>query len=53
MPAGDEVRVTTTTTTGETLTASVTPASVAELDLYPGREVHLAVKATAVTVYAV
>jgi molybdate transport system ATP-binding protein len=52
-PAGDEVRVTTTTTTGETLTASVTPASVAELDLYPGREVHLAVKATAVTVYPV
>ncbi len=52
-PAGDEVRVTTTTTTGETLTASVTPASVAELDLYPGREVYLAVKATAVTVYPV
>ena len=41
------------TTSGETLTASVTPASVAELDLYPGREVHLAVKATAVTVYPV
>ena len=52
-PSGDEVRVTTTTTTGETLTASVTPASVAELDLYPGREVFLAVKATAVTVYPV
>jgi len=53
VPTGDEVRVTATTTTGETLTASVTPASVAELDLYPGRDVHLAVKATAVTVYPV
>ena len=52
-PAGDEVRVTTTTTTGEVLTASVTPAAVGELDLYPGRRVFLAVKATAVTVYAV
>jgi molybdate transport system ATP-binding protein len=52
-PSGDEVRVTTTTRTGETVTASLTPASVAELDLYPGREVFLAVKATAVTVYPV
>ena len=50
-PAGDEVRVTTVTATGETVTASVTPASVGELDLYPGREVFLAVKATAVTIY--
>jgi molybdate transport system ATP-binding protein len=53
LPSGDEVRVTTTTTTGETVTASVTPAAVGELDLYPGREVFLAVKATAVTVYPV
>lgn len=52
-PAGDEVRVTTTTTTGDSLTATVTPAAVGELDLYPGRRVFLAVKATAVTVYAV
>ena len=52
-PTGDEVRVTTTTTTGDTLTASVTPAAVGELDLYPGRRVFLAVKATAVSVYAV
>jgi len=52
-PAGDEVRVTTTTATGETLTASVTAASVGELDLYPGRDVFLAVKATAVAVYPV
>jgi molybdate transport system ATP-binding protein len=52
-PSGDEVRVTTLTRSGETVTASVTPASVGELDLYPGREVFLAVKATAVTVYPV
>ena len=51
VPAGDEVRVTTTTTGGEPVTASVTARAVAELDLYPGREVFLAVKATAVTVY--
>ncbi len=50
-PAGDEVRVTTTTATGEALTASVTAAAVGELDLYPGRDVFLAVKATAVSVY--
>ena len=50
-PAGTEVRVTTTTATGEPVTASVTAASVGELDLYPGRDVFLAVKATAVTVY--
>ena len=53
VPAGDEVRVSTVTTSGEPVTASVTPASVGELDLYPGRDVFLAVKATAVTVYAV
>ena len=53
VPSGDEVRVTTTTSSGESVTASITPASVAELDLYPGREVFLAVKATAVTVYPV
>jgi molybdate transport system ATP-binding protein len=52
-PSGDEVRVTTTTATGEPVTASVTAVSVGELDLYPGREVFLAVKATAVTVYPV
>jgi molybdate transport system ATP-binding protein len=52
-PHGDEVRLTTTTRTGDPVTASVTAASVGELDLYPGREVFLAVKATAVTVYAV
>ena len=52
-PSGDEVRVNTTTATGEGVTASVTPASVAELDLYPGRAVFLAIKATAVSVYAV
>ena len=51
-PYGDEVRVGATTAGGDQLTASVTAASVGELDLYPGRDVHLAVKATAVTVYA-
>lgn len=52
-PAGTEVRVTTTTSTGDPVTASVTAASVGELDLYPGRDVFLAVKATAVAVYPV
>ena len=52
-PYGDEVRVSATPASGETLTATVTPAAVADLDLYPGRDVFLAVKATAVTVYAV
>ncbi|WP_456299021.1 TOBE domain-containing protein [Microlunatus flavus] len=52
-PYADEVRVTTETTSGETVTAAVTAAAVGELDLYPGRAVHLAVKATAVTVYPV
>ncbi|HEY0237889.1 MAG TPA: ATP-binding cassette domain-containing protein [Friedmanniella sp.] len=52
-PSGDEVRVTTSTATGELVTVSVTPAAVGELDLYPGRAVFLAVKATAVTVYPV
>ena len=52
-PYADEVRVTATTTGGEVLTAAVTAAAVGELDLYPGRDVFLAVKATAVTVYPV
>nr|WP_198423492.1 ATP-binding cassette domain-containing protein [Microlunatus antarcticus] len=52
-PSGDDVRVTTLAATGESITASVTPASVGELDLYPGRDVFLAIKATAVTVYPV
>ena len=52
-PYADEVRVTTTTPGGEVLSATVTAAAVGELDLYPGRYVFLAVKATAVTVYPV
>ncbi len=52
-PYADEVRVTATAAGGEVLTAAVTAAAVGELDLYPGRDVFLAVKATAVTVYPV
>ena len=52
-PYADEVRVTTTTPGGDVLTATVTAAAVGDLDLYPGRDVVLAVKATAVAVYPV
>jgi molybdate transport system ATP-binding protein len=45
------VRVRADDRTGHTFTADVTAASVGDLDLYPGRLVHFAVKATAVTVY--
>lgn len=50
-PRGEQVRVHATTATEESLTADVTPASVGDLDLYPGRAVFYAVKATAVTLY--
>ena len=38
---------------GHLVAADVTPQSVADLDLYPGREVTFAVKAAAVTVYPI
>ena len=48
-PHGDAVRL--LVDTGRELLADVTPASVVELGLSPGREVWLAVKQTAVTTY--
>ena len=45
-PIGEQIRVRT-----EQLSADVTPASVAELDLAPGTEVVFAVKASEVTIY--
>ncbi|MGI8457434.1 MAG: sulfate/molybdate ABC transporter ATP-binding protein [Propionibacteriaceae bacterium] len=45
------VRIRADDRTGQTFTADVTAAAVGELDLYPGRTVHYAVKATAVTIY--
>lgn len=50
-PREDQVRVRARTAGGQLLVADVTAPVVGELDLYPGRAVHFAVKATAVTVY--
>ncbi len=50
-PRGDQVRVRAVTAEGASLTADVTPASVGELDLYPGGRVFYTVKATSVTLY--
>ena len=50
-PRGDRVRVRAAAPGGEMLSADVTPLAVGELDLYPGRAVFYAVKATAVTIY--
>ncbi len=50
-PRGDLVRLRSDDHHGHVLAADVTPASVAELDLYPGREVVLSIKAASVTVY--
>lgn len=47
-PVGDLIRVRT-----DTLSADVTPQAAAELDLVPGLEVTLSVKATEVSVYGV
>jgi molybdate transport system ATP-binding protein len=52
-PRGELVRVRADDRRGHILAADVTPQSVAELDLYPGREVTYAVKAAAVTIYPV
>ncbi|MEO5608953.1 MAG: ATP-binding cassette domain-containing protein [Ornithinibacter sp.] len=51
-PRDAQVRVRSHDQAGRTLLADVTAASIDELDLYPGRHVHYAVKATAVTIYA-
>ena len=50
-PRDDQVRVRGLTSGGQVLVADVTAPVVGELDLYPGRPVFFAVKATAVTVY--
>ena len=50
-PRDDQVRVRGRTAGGQVLVADVTAPVVGELDLYPGRPVYFAVKATAVTVY--
>lgn len=50
-PRGDLVRVRGDDRHGHFIAADVTPLSVAELDLYPGREVTYSIKAAAVTIY--
>ncbi|MCA0297000.1 MAG: ABC transporter ATP-binding protein [Actinobacteria bacterium] len=50
-PQGDLVRVRCDDHHGHVIAADVTPVSVAELDLYPGRDVVLSIKAASVTVY--
>lgn len=50
-PLGDLVRVRGDDHHGHVLSADVTVRSVAELDLYPGREVTYSVKAAGVTLY--
>ena len=52
-PSGDLVRVRGDDHHGHFLAADVSVRSVAELDLYPGREVTYAIKAAAVTIYPV
>lgn len=50
-PLGDRMRI--RTVAGDLqIAAEVTPAAAAELELSPGSEVHLSVKATEVTVYS-
>lgn len=50
-PRDGQVRVRARDRTGRTLLADVTAPTVGDLDLYPGKEVFYAVKATAVTIY--
>lgn len=52
-PRDHQVRIRADTRTGVGLSADVTAQTVGDLDLYPGREVSYAIKATAVTVYPV
>lgn len=52
-PTGEMVRVRADDRHGHFLSADVTMHSVAELDLYPGREVVYSVKAASVTIYPV
>lgn len=50
-PRGDLIRVRGDDHFGHTIAADVTPRAVAELDLYPGRQVTFSIKAAAVTIY--
>ena len=50
-PRGDLVRVRSDDHHGHVIAADVTPRSVAELDLFPGRQVTYSIKAAAVTIY--
>lgn len=50
-PRDAQVRVRATDASGHTLLADLTASSVAELDLYPGKQVFFSVKATAVDLY--
>lgn len=52
-PTGDVVRVRSEDHRGHLFTADITLDSVAELDLYPGREVTYTVKAAAVALYPI
>jgi molybdate transport system ATP-binding protein len=50
-PIGHLIRVRADDHRGHVIAADVTPRSVADLDLYPGRQVTYSVKAAAVTIY--
>ena len=50
-PRDEQVRIHADTAGGSHLIADVTAQTVSELDLYPGRDVFFAIKATAVTLY--
>jgi molybdate transport system ATP-binding protein len=52
-PRGDLVRVRSEDRSGHFISADVTLRSVAELDLYPGREVTYSIKAAEVTIYPI
>jgi molybdate transport system ATP-binding protein len=50
-PRDEQVRIRAATSDGTIFTADVTAQTISELDLYPGRDVFYAIKATAVTIY--
>jgi molybdate transport system ATP-binding protein len=50
-PRDEQVRVRAGTADGATFTADVIAQTIGDLDLYPGRRIYYAVKATAVTIY--
>ena len=50
-PRDEQVRVRATTRDDVSFSADVTAQTITDLDLYPGRSVYYAIKATAVTIY--